>query len=68
MSLGHCGFVSTEATFLREISHIERCESYPQKSWLHYLNKTLVKCCISKSAFSELSRWRCCLLHKKSYI
>jgi len=23
MSLGHCGFVSTEATFLREISHIK---------------------------------------------
>jgi len=34
----------------------------------HYLDKISVKRCISKIAFLELNSWRCCLLHKKSYI
>jgi len=32
------------------------------KLWSHYLNKILVKRCISKIAFLELSSWRCCFL------
>jgi len=54
-----CEFVSTEAAFLHRISHIERCDRWPQKLWWHYLNKIPTKHCFSKIAFSKLSSWRC---------